>query len=127
MDPALDKTESLLRELRHEPRAQFVRELEASLLRRCRRRRRFGVLAAAGALCTSLAALTLLLSVSGLLPWQVGQSRNVEAGSGCKTITVVRYERRPILVVDADGKIRTERHLVAVNKPIRRCRSPHSR
>ena len=127
MDPALERTENLIRELGREPRAQFVRELEASLVSRRSRRRRFGVLAAAGALCASLAALTLMLSVSGLLPWHLGQSRSVKAGSGCKTVTVVRHERRPILVVGADGKITTEKRLVAVNKPVRRCRSPHGR
>jgi hypothetical protein len=127
MDPALKRTENLLRELRREPRAQFVRELEASLLSRSSRRRRFGVLAAAGGLCASLAALTLMLGVLGLLPWHVGQSRSVEAGSGCKTVTVVRHERRSILVVGADGQIRTEKRVVAVDKPIRRCRSPHGR
>ena len=127
MDPARERTENLIRELRREPRAEFVRELEASLLSRSSRRRRVGVLAAAGALCASLAALTLMLSVSGLLPWHLGQSRSVKAGSGCKTVTVVRHERRPILVVGTDGKIRTEKHVVAVDKPIRRCRSPHGR
>ncbi len=123
----MGRAESLLRELRREPRPEFVRELEASLLSRSSRRRRFEVLVAAGALCASLAALTLVLSVSGLLPWGLGQSRSVEAGSGCKTVTVVRHERRPVLVVRADGKIGTERRVVAVHKPVRRCRSAPDR
>ena len=110
-----------------EPRADFVRELEASLLSRSRRQRRFGTLAAAGALSASLAALTLILSVAGLLPWGVGQSRSVEAGSGCKSVMVIRHERRPVLVVDADGKFRTEQRVVAVQKPVRRCPSARGR
>ena len=85
------------------------------------------MLLAAGALCASLAALTLVLSVAGLLPWHLGQSRNVEAGSGCKTVTVVRHERRPVLVVRADGKIGTEWRVVAVHKPVKRCRSAPDR
>ena len=97
------------------------------MLSRSRRQRRFGALAAAGALSASLAALTLLLSVAGLLPWGLGHSRSVEAGSGCKSVTVVRHERRPTLVVGADGRIRTEKRVVAVHEAVRRCRSPHGR
>ena len=127
MDKSLARTEELLRDARSEPRAEFVRELEASLMSRSRRQRRFGTLVAAGALSTSLAALTLVLSITGLLPWGVGQSRNVEAGSGCKTVVVVRHEHRPILVVGADGKIRTEQRVVAVKKPVKRCPSARGR
>jgi hypothetical protein len=126
MDQGLARTEDLLRDLRSEPRAEFVRELEASLSR-SRRQRRFGALVAAGALSASLAALTLVLSVTGLLPWGLGQSRSVEAGSGCKSVMVVGHERRPVLVVDADGKIRTEQRVVAVQKPVRRCPSARGR
>jgi hypothetical protein len=126
MDQGLAQTEDLLRDLRSEPRAEFVRELEAALSR-SRRQRRFGALVAAGALSASLAALTLILSVTGLLPWGLGQSRSVEAGSGCKSVMVVRHERRPVLVVDTDGKIRTEQRVVAVHKPVRRCPSARGR
>jgi hypothetical protein len=126
MDQGLAQTEDLLRDLRSEPRAEFVRELEAALSR-SRRQRRFGALVAAGALTASLAALTLILSVTGLLPWGLGQSRSVEAGSGCKSVMVVGHERRPVLVVDADGKIRTEQRVVAVHKPVRRCPSARGR
>ena len=107
--------------LRREPRADFVRELEASLLARSQPARRLAVLVAAGALSVSLAALTLVLSVSGLLPWRLGQSSSVKAGSGCKTVIVVHRERRPVLVVGADGKITTERHVVEVRRPVKRC------
>lgn len=127
MSRGLDPTEDLLRDLRREPRAEFVRELEGSLLSQSRRQRRFEVLVAAGALSASLAALTLILSVAGLLPWGLGQSRSVEAGSGCKSVMVVRHERRPVLVVDADGKIRTEQRIVAVQKPVKRCPSARGR
>ena len=113
--------------LRREPRADFVRGLEASLLSQSRRRRRSGTLLAAGALSASLAAFTLILSVAGLLPWSLGDSRSVEAGSGCKTVTVVRHERRPVLVVDADGKITTEQRVVTVRKPVKRCPSARGR
>jgi hypothetical protein len=127
MEPGLDRSEELLRDLRCEPRAEFVRELEASLLSRTRRRRRLGTLVAAGALSASLATFTLILGVAGLLPWGLGHSRSVEAGSDCKVVTVVRHERRPILVVDGDGKIRTEQRVVAVHKPVKRCPSAHGR
>jgi hypothetical protein len=127
MEPSLARTEDALRAAKSEPRAEFVRELEASLLSRSRRRRRLGTLVAAGALSTSLAALTLVLSITGLLPWGLGQSRSVEAGSGCKTVMVARHERRPTLVVDADGKIRTEYRVVAVKKPVKRCPAARGR
>lgn len=126
MDQGLDRTEGLLRDLRSEPRADFVRELEAALSR-SRTQRRFGALALAGALSASLAALTLILGVTGLLPWGLGQSRSVKAGSGCKSVMVIGHERRPVLVVDADGKIRTEQRVVAVHKPVRRCPSARGR
>src|SRR5215212_3698294 len=100
MEPGLDRSEELLRDLRCEPRAEFIRELEASLLSRTRQRRRLGTLVAAGALSASLATFTLILGIAGLLPWGLGHSRSVEAGSDCKVVTVVRHERRPILVVD---------------------------
>ena len=122
MDPGLDRVANLLRELRREPPAEFVRELEASLLSRSKRRERLRLLVAAGALCAWLTALTLALSVAGVLPWHLGESDSVKAGSGCKTVTVVRHERRPILVVGADGKIRTEQRVVAVHRPVKRCR-----
>jgi ferric-dicitrate binding protein FerR (iron transport regulator) len=127
MDRGLDRTEDLLRDLRPEPRADFVRELEASLMSQSSRRRRFGTLLAAGALSASLAALTLILSVAGLMPWGLGQSSRVEAGGECKTVTVVRHERRPVLVVDADGKITTDQRVVAVRKPVKRCPSTRGR
>lgn len=114
--------ERLLRELRPAPPADFVRDLEARLVSRTRRGERFRVLAAGGALCTVLAALTLVLGVAGLLPWQIGEGDRVEAGPACTTTVVVRYERRPVLVVGGDGTIRTERHTVPVRKPVKRCR-----
>jgi hypothetical protein len=116
-----DPTEGLLRDLRPQPRADFVRNLEASLQARSHRRGRWQVLVAAGALSVSLAAVTLVLSVAGLLPWRVGESSSVKAGSGCKTVVVVHRERRPVLVVRADGKITTERNVVEVRRPVKRC------
>ena len=112
--------ERLLRELRPEPRADFVRELEARLVSRTRRGERFRVLVAGAALCVTLAVVTLALSVAGLLPVQAGDG--AKAGTNCVTTVVVRHERRPVLVVDANGEIRTRQRMVAVRKPVKHCR-----
>ena len=122
MDRETRDAERLLRELRPEPPADFVRELEAGLAARTRRHERNRVLAAGGALCTLLAAVTLALGIAGLLPWGLGAGDRVQAGSKCTTTVEVHYERRPVLVVDSEGSIRTERRLVAVRKPVKRCR-----
>jgi hypothetical protein len=122
MDDGTHHVERLLREYRPAPRADFVRELEAELLARTRKGDRFRVLVAGAALCATLAALTLMLSIAGLLPWSIGSGDRARAGSDCVTTVVVRHERRPVLVVDADGTIRTEDRIVAVRKPVKRCR-----
>lgn len=121
METPKDEAERLLLDRRPAPRPEFVRALEASLLARSRRRDRFRVLAAAGALSASLAAVTLVLSVAGLLPSGDRAGRSAEAGTECKTIFVVRHERRPVLVVGSDGEIRTERQVVEVRRPVKRC------
>jgi hypothetical protein len=122
MGPGTEPAERLLRELRPEPRADFVRALETSLLARSRRRARFLVVAAGSGLCASFAALTLLLGVLGILPLGIGASDQSEAGSRCTTVVEVRHERRPVLVVDSDGQIRTEERVIAVRHPVKRCR-----
>jgi hypothetical protein len=114
--------ERLLRELRPEPRPDFVRALEVTLLARTRRGERFRVLVAGAASCASLVVITLALGVAGLLPWQSGAADRAKAGSDCVTETVVRHERRPVLVVTADGTIKTQQRTVAVRKPVTRCR-----
>jgi len=114
--------ERLLRDLRPEPRADFVRALEATLLAGTRRGERFRVLAAGAALCASLVVITLVLGVAGLLPWQSDAADRAKAGSECVTRTVVRHERRPVLVVVADGTIKTQQRMVEVRKPVTRCR-----
>jgi hypothetical protein len=121
MDDVDHQAERLLRALRPEPRADFVRELEESLLANRRGRERFRVLLAGAALCMSLAAVALVLSIAGLLPGTTGGSRPVEAESPCKTTVVTSRERRPVLVVGRDGEIRTETRTVTVRKPVKRC------
>ena len=122
MDPGIHEAERLLRELRPEPRADFVRELEGRLVTRTRRAESFLVLAVGGAFCVTLAALTLMLSIVGLAPFNSGSGDRARAAGACTTTVVVRHERRPVLVVDADGKIRTEHRIVTVRKPVKRCR-----
>jgi hypothetical protein len=122
MGPGTDPAERLLRDLRPEPRADFVRALETSLLARSRRQARLLVVAAGSGLCASFAALTLLLGVLGILPLGLGASDQSEAGSRCTTVVEILYERRPVLVVDSDGQIRTEERVIAVRHPVKRCR-----
>ena len=83
---------------------------------------RFLVVAAGSGLCASLAAVTVLLGAFGVLPLGFGGSEKSEAGSSCTTVVEVRYERRPVLVVDSAGQIRTEQRVTAVRHPIKRCR-----
>ena len=122
LSPGRDPAERLLRELRPEPRADFVRELEASLLARSRGRERLRVLLAGSGICASLAALTLLLGVFGLLPGGLGESRRSQADNGCRTVIKVHQALRPVLVVDDEGQIRTEQRLTTVRTPVKRCR-----
>jgi hypothetical protein len=122
MELGPDPAERLLLELRPEPRADFVRDLESSLLGRSRRQTRFLVVAAGSALCASLAAFTLLLGAFGVLPLGLGASEKSQAGSSCTTVVEVRHERRAVLVVDSDGQIRTEQRVIPVRHPIKRCR-----
>jgi hypothetical protein len=112
----------LLRDLRPDPSPDFVRELEASLVARSRGRERFRVLIAGSGICASLAALTLLLGVFGLLPWGVGASGTSQADKDCRTVIRVSHEPRPVLVVGDDGEIRTERRVTEVRTPVKRCR-----
>jgi hypothetical protein len=111
----------LLRELRPEPQAEFVRDLESSLVARSRGRERFRVVAAGTALGASLVALTMVLGVLGLLPWSLGGSGRGEAKQECRTEVVVRHERRPVLVVDAKGNFRTVYRVTKVPRPVKRC------
>jgi hypothetical protein len=122
MGPGTDPAERLLRDLRPEPRADFVRALETSLLARSRRQARFLVVAAGSGLCASFTGLTLLLGVLGILPLGIGASDQSKAGSRCTTVVEIRHERRPVLVVDSDGQIRTEDRVTAVPHPVKRCR-----
>jgi hypothetical protein len=92
------------------------------LLARSRGRERLRVLIAGSGICASLAALTILLGVFGLLPWGVGESRRSEADNGCRTVVKVHEERRPVLVVGDDGELRTEQRLTVVRTPVKRCR-----
>jgi hypothetical protein len=121
MEPWFDEDERLLRERRPQPSADFVRTLEGRLLAGTRRHDRFRVVTAAGALGASLAGLTLLLGVLGLLPWSQGSTHGAEAGSRCKTVFTERIERRPVLVVGRDGQLRAESRAVVVRRPVKRC------
>jgi hypothetical protein len=122
MDRGTDPAQRLLLELRPDPRADFVRDLETSLLAHSRRQTRFLVVAAGSGLCASFAALTLLLGVLGVLPFRIGASDRSQADSRCTTVVEVRHERRPVLVVQSDGQIRTEERVTAVRQPVKRCR-----
>jgi hypothetical protein len=122
VDIGSDPAERLLGDLRPEPRPAFVRELEASLTARTGRRERIRVAVSAMAATTSIAALTLVLLVLGLLPWPGAGAGSTEAGTHCRTVIVVEHVRRPVLTVRPDGTLHTERRIVTVHRPVRRCR-----
>jgi hypothetical protein len=120
---APDDLERLLQRARPAPREEFVRELERSLPRQRRRRdpRPLRVLVAGCGLATALAVVALALSVTGLLPFTSG-SNSAEADRNCKTMMVVRQERKPYFMRLPDGAVEVRYHVKTMPRLVRRCR-----
>jgi len=121
VDPTERDIEELLRKARPEPRAEFLRELEGSLQRRVAPRRVPRPLAVAGGLAGGLAAVVLGLSLTGTGGPGVDSRNDVQAGERCRTVTVTRRERKPVLVETRDGGWEIRYHRELVRKPVKRC------
>jgi hypothetical protein len=121
--------ERLLRAARPEPRPEFVRELERSLIGRrpsraerpARVRPRLRVLVAGTGLVAGLAAVVVALAVAGLLPFGSSGGR-AEAGEDCTVTTVERLERHPHFVRDKRGDLHVRYRTEKVPRIVRRCR-----
>jgi hypothetical protein len=116
-----DDVDELLRAARPEPRAEFVRELEARLLAR-RAPRRPRTLALGLACAVALAATVLVLGVAGALPLHLSGDEPATATDECETVLVQRTERRPVLVVTRAGELRVRYRTAQVQRPVKRCR-----
>jgi hypothetical protein len=130
MDPSLPDLERLLSQSRPQPRADFVADLEDSLLKSVRPRRlphlrlaaprlpRLLAVAGAGA----LALVLLALALGDGLPHSLGGSSNATAQRQCTTVKETRLERRPALVVGAHNRLTYTYHTELVRQPVIRCR-----
>ena len=120
--------ERLLRDARPEPRPEFVRQCRAALFPERPRvvrplaRPRLRFLLGAGGLAASVAALLLVLSIAGLLPFGLRGDERVNADADCTTVVKVYRERRPVLAIDERGNFVVRHELQLVRKPVKRCR-----
>ena len=124
MSHDLDDLERLLRAARPAPPAAFVGELERSLIGRPARkpeRRRWRVLVAGSGLAAGLAAVAVLLAVTGLLPF-TSSARRADAGENCRTVHVQRTERHPYFVRGSDGRLEVRFRVERVPGLAKRCR-----
>ena len=115
-EPELD---ALLRSRRPMPDPAWVAATEQRLLPTRRRRlswSRSPALRLGAALAVALAALVLALSLAGGGP--LGGDEPVQAEPKCRTVTVTRVERVPVVV---DGGSRIEYREQQVRRAVRRC------
>jgi hypothetical protein len=114
--------ESMLREVRAEPRSDFVESLEERLVRASATARHpVSAARAAVALTAGLAVTLVFLGLSGLLPLDLGAADRGDARQTCETVFVQRPERRSILVVGKSGNLRLRQQVTLVRRPVRRC------
>ena len=118
--------EQRLAAARPEPPREFVRDLETSLFarperqRQRQRRRAWDTLFAGVAVTAALAAVALVLSLSGLSPLQSGGNDPVSA-QGCVTVSQPVWVMRPTIVIDKNGDLRTEERRTKIYRQVRRC------
>jgi hypothetical protein len=119
----IDDLERLLRAARPAPPAVFVCDLERSLVGRPvgkPDRRRLRVLVAGSGLAAGVAAVAVLLAVTGLLPFTSSAGR-AHAGQNCRTKHVERIERHPYFV-RSDGELQVRFRVERVSRLVRTCR-----
>jgi hypothetical protein len=131
MEPSSGDAEELLRRSRPRPRPEFVRELEASLLRSVEPRRARASLwpswfaprrlVAVSGVGAALAAILVVLSIAGALPLTVGGADDAAADRNCVTVTRWKLERRPIMKVGPDQKMHVTSDTRLVPRRVVRC------
>jgi hypothetical protein len=131
VDPALSDLEELLRRSRPVPRPEFVRDLEASLMRSVQRRAlhvprlrglRVQRLRLAVGSAVAFAALILVLSFAGLRPLGTHGTNGAKADRQCVTVDEWVLERDPRLVVGAHRRLWLQLHTELVARPRIHCR-----
>jgi hypothetical protein len=132
MDPQLSDYERLLRNSAPRPRAEFVRDLEQSLVRSVQPRRRpirwgwrqFRArrLVAAGCMAGAVAAALLVLSIAGVQPFGTSGTSPAQADRKCVTVEQRVRVRRPHFRVEADGEPQLTYRVETVLQPAIRCR-----
>jgi hypothetical protein len=132
MDPQLSDYERLLRNSAPQPRAEFVRELEHSLVRSVQPRRRpirWGWrqlsarrLVAAGCLAGAVAAALLVLSIAGVQPFGTSGTSPAQADRKCVTVEQRVRVRQPYFRVDAQGQPQLSYRVETLLRPAIRCR-----
>jgi hypothetical protein len=131
MERTTEDTEDLLRRSCPRPRAEFVRELEAALLRSVEpraapmrrwpspgHRRRLVTASGFGA---ALAALLVALSIAGALPLSVGGADDAAADRDCVTTTRWTLDRQAVLRVGRDHKMHLSYRTALVPRRVVRC------
>jgi hypothetical protein len=132
MEPPLSDYERLLRSSAPRPRADFVRELEQSLVRSLEprpRATRWGSwqlrsrrLVAAGCLASAVAAVLLVLSIAGVQPFGTSGTSPAQADRKCVTVERLVRVRRPHFRVDEQGRPQVSYRVETVLQPTIRCR-----
>jgi hypothetical protein len=131
VEPPLSDFERLLRSSAPQPRAEFVDELERSLVRSLQPsepartswgRVRSGRLRAAGALAGAMAVLVLALAIAGVRPFGTGGTSSAQADRECVTVERVVPVKRAMLEVDSEGRPHVTYRVDSVKRPFIRCR-----
>jgi hypothetical protein len=130
MEPPLSDIERLLRSSSPQPRAEFVRDLERSLVDSVqpRQRLRFGWvrlpsrrILTGGAFAGAMATLLLVLAIAGVRPFGTGGTSPAQAERKCSTVETRVRERRAVLRVDAQGRPHVTYRVETVLRPVIRC------
>jgi hypothetical protein len=128
VSPSTHELERLLRTARPQPRADFVRTLEASLpqprapIRAPIRAPRWRVAFAACASAAALVAVATVLGAVGALPFSVGAGKEAKAGQDCQIVFVQRRARVPHVARKRNGDLHVVYRMQMVRKTVKRCR-----
>jgi hypothetical protein len=132
LEPPLSDFERLLRSSPPKPRAEFVDELERSLVRSLEPQRtssrasRWRLhrprLVTAGAFAGAIAVLFVVLAIAGVRPFGTSGTGPAQADRECATVERVVRVRRPLLRVDSEGRPQVTYRVESVKQPFIRCR-----
>jgi hypothetical protein len=130
MEPPLSDIERLLRSSSPQPRAEFVRELERSLVDSVQPRPRWRPdwwrlpsrrILTGGAFAGAMATLLLVLAIAGVRPFGTSGTNPAQAERKCSTVEKKVRERRAVLRVDAEGRPHLTYRVETVPQPVIRC------